>query len=226
MTWTQHLLDMKYRGGAWWYGAENGTGGLHIIERNMKYQDIFKKSWILLGRERILGRRWIFQQDNNPKQTAKIHQGGLAWLRFESYWKCMKDFWGPPNSSFAAKYSDLCYISSFYQLYSTEHNVAYKHGCHFLQSKSPHNTVSVQSCHHTPLFCTHQPTHLHKLKRDNSCNSFWFLQQFSICSSSDPLPFSDPGFFYIVLLILIFFKNSIGLHLHPFFIYVCRYEQW
>lgn len=106
-------------------------------------------------------------------------------------------FWGPPNNSFAAKYSDLCHISSLYQIYSTEHNVAYKHGCHFLQSKSPHNTVSVQSSHHTPLFCTHQPTHLHKLKRDNSCNSFWFLQQYSICSSSDPLPFSDPGFFIL-----------------------------
>ena len=44
-----------------------------------KYREILEDNLILSARELRLGRRFIFQRDNDPKQTAKVTQ------------KCFKD---------------------------------------------------------------------------------------------------------------------------------------
>ena len=39
-----------------------------------KYREILEDNLILSARELLLGRRFIFQQDNDPKHTAKATQ--------------------------------------------------------------------------------------------------------------------------------------------------------
>lgn len=53
------------------------------MEGNMngeKPQGMFEENLIPLTNKLNLGRRWVFRQDNNPKDTTKITQEGIAWL--------------------------------------------------------------------------------------------------------------------------------------------------
>lgn len=70
---------------------------LRGIRGNMSgamYQDILEENLISSAKTKNLGRQWKFQQDNNPKHTAKITQDGLSCLSQspDFFWKCMKDF--------------------------------------------------------------------------------------------------------------------------------------
>jgi len=72
------LPTVKFGGGnvmLWGCFSSNGTGPLHIIDGKMnaaKYREILENN--LLPASNALGMRqgWIFQQDNDPKHTAKI----------------------------------------------------------------------------------------------------------------------------------------------------------
>ena len=53
--------------------AAGGTGALHKIDDIMRYDnfvDILKKH--LKTSVRKLGRKWVFQMDNDPKHTSKV----------------------------------------------------------------------------------------------------------------------------------------------------------
>ena len=55
--------------------AAGGTGALHKIDGIMRmesYVDILKKHLKTSVRKSKLGRKWVFQMNNVPKQTSKI----------------------------------------------------------------------------------------------------------------------------------------------------------
>ncbi|KAI4897403.1 hypothetical protein NFI96_006549, partial [Prochilodus magdalenae] len=55
----------------------NGPGNLvrvHGIMNALKYQDILKLNLVASARKLKMGRHWVFQQDNDPKHTAKSTQ--------------------------------------------------------------------------------------------------------------------------------------------------------
>ena len=58
----------------WGYFASTGPGALvqvNSIMNSTKYQDIFAKNLVASARRLKLGRKWIFQQDHDPKHTSK-----------------------------------------------------------------------------------------------------------------------------------------------------------
>ena len=62
-----------------------GTGRLVRIEGKMnraKYREIFDENLLQSPQDLRLGQRFAFQQDNDPKHTAKTTR---KWLRDESY---------------------------------------------------------------------------------------------------------------------------------------------
>ena len=74
----------------WGCFSSAGTGKLVRIEGMMdgaKYRDIFEGNLFQSSRDLRLGRRFTFQQDNDPKHTAKAtlewfkgkHLNGLEW---------------------------------------------------------------------------------------------------------------------------------------------------
>ena len=55
--------------------AAGGTGALHKIDGVMRwenYVDILKKHLKTSFRKLKLGRKWVFQMDNDPKHTSKV----------------------------------------------------------------------------------------------------------------------------------------------------------
>ena len=69
---------MKHGGGSimlWWCFAAGGTGALHKIDGIMKqenYVDILKQHLKTSVRKLKLGRKWVFQMDNDAKHTSKV----------------------------------------------------------------------------------------------------------------------------------------------------------
>ena len=63
----------------WGCSSAAGTGRLVRIEgkMKMKYREIFDENLLQSTQDLRLGRRFTFQQDNNPKHTAKTMQEGL-----------------------------------------------------------------------------------------------------------------------------------------------------
>ncbi len=74
---------VKHGGGSimlWGCFSAAGTGRLVAIEGKMnaaKYRDILDKNLLQSAQDLRLGRRFTFQQDNDPKHTAKITKGWL-----------------------------------------------------------------------------------------------------------------------------------------------------
>ncbi len=76
---------------AWWWQhhavgvfSAAGTGRLVAIEGKMnaaKYRDILDENLLQSAQDLRLGRRFTFQQDNDPKHTAKITK---EWLHNNS----------------------------------------------------------------------------------------------------------------------------------------------
>ena len=79
---------MKHRGGSimlWWCFAAGGTGALHKIDGIMgkdNYVDILKQHLNTSVRKIKLGRKWVFQMNNDPKHTSKVV---AKWLK-SRYW--------------------------------------------------------------------------------------------------------------------------------------------
>ncbi len=77
---------VKHGGGSimlWGCFSAAGTGRLVAIEGKMnaaKYRDILDENLLQSARDLRLGRRFTFQQDNDPKHTAKITE----WLHNNS----------------------------------------------------------------------------------------------------------------------------------------------
>ena len=65
----------------WGCFSSKGPGNLvrvHGIMNSMKYQDILNLNLAAPARKLKLGRRWIFQQDNDPKHMSKSTQKWLT----------------------------------------------------------------------------------------------------------------------------------------------------
>ena len=78
---------MKHGGGSimmWGYFSEAGTGGLVRIKAKMnkaKYREILDENLLQSAQDFRLGKMFTFQQDNDPKHTAKTTQ---EWLQDKS----------------------------------------------------------------------------------------------------------------------------------------------
>lgn len=72
------LPTVKHGGGnimIWGCFSSAGPGDLHIIKDTMnsrKYCEILENHLCSSARRLRLGRRWVFQQDNDPKHTSKL----------------------------------------------------------------------------------------------------------------------------------------------------------
>ncbi|KAL0153766.1 hypothetical protein M9458_050882 [Cirrhinus mrigala] len=81
------VLTVKHGGGSimlWGCFSAAGTGRLVAIEGKMnaaKYRDILDENLLQSAQDLRLGRRFTFQQDNDPKHTAKITK---EWLHNNS----------------------------------------------------------------------------------------------------------------------------------------------
>jgi hypothetical protein len=67
------IPTVKHRGGSimlWGWFAAGGTGSLHIV-RMENYVDILKQH-LKTVRKLKLGRKWVFQMNNDPKHTSKV----------------------------------------------------------------------------------------------------------------------------------------------------------
>jgi hypothetical protein len=81
----------------WGCFSASGTGRLVRIEAKMsgaKYREILDENLLQSARDLQLGQRFTFQQDNNPKHTAKTMR---EWLRespnlnpIEHLWRDLK----------------------------------------------------------------------------------------------------------------------------------------
>ena len=69
---------VKHGGGSimlWGFFAAGGTGALHKIDDIMREEycvDILKQHLKTSVRKLKLGRKWVFQMDNDLKQTSKV----------------------------------------------------------------------------------------------------------------------------------------------------------
>ena len=66
----------------WGCFAAGGTGALHKIDGIMRrdnYVDILKHHLKTSVRKLKLGRKWVFQTDNDPKHTSKVVE---KWLMY------------------------------------------------------------------------------------------------------------------------------------------------
>ena len=72
------IPTVKHGGGSimlWGCFAAGGTGALHKIDgimREENYVDILKQHLKTSVRKLKLGRKWVFQMDNDPKHTSKV----------------------------------------------------------------------------------------------------------------------------------------------------------
>lgn len=86
------LPTVKHGGGSvmlWGCFASSGTGNLQRVQGNMNsvhYQEILDANVMQSVTKLRLGRRWTFQQDNDPKHTSK---STTAWLQKKG-WKILE----------------------------------------------------------------------------------------------------------------------------------------
>ncbi len=77
------MSTVKYTAGSlmlWACFSAGGPGHLvqiHVIMDSIKYQQIKKNQQVTDSvRNLIMGRGWIFHQDNDPEQTSNKHKNG------------------------------------------------------------------------------------------------------------------------------------------------------
>uniref|UniRef100_A0A3B4ZPX8 Tc1-like transposase DDE domain-containing protein n=1 Tax=Stegastes partitus TaxID=144197 RepID=A0A3B4ZPX8_9TELE len=86
------LPTVKHGGGSvmlWGCFASSGTGNLQRVQGTMNsinYQEILGANVMQSVTKLKLGRRWTFQQDNDPKHTSK---STMAWLQTKG-WKILE----------------------------------------------------------------------------------------------------------------------------------------
>ena len=87
----------KHGGGSsmlWGCFAAVGTGALHKIDgivRRQNYVDILKQHLTTSDRKLKLGRKWVFQEDNNHMQNSKVVSKWLQDSRVSklmTQWEC------------------------------------------------------------------------------------------------------------------------------------------
>ena len=74
-TTIQTMIDMGGSIMLWGCFAAGGTGALHKIDgvmREENYGDILKQHLKTSVRKLKVGRKWVFQIDNDPKHTSKV----------------------------------------------------------------------------------------------------------------------------------------------------------
>ncbi len=62
---------------------------MHGIMDSIKYQQIKNQNLTASVRNLIMGRVWIFHQDNNPKQTSNKHKNGSLSTKWIFYHCCL-----------------------------------------------------------------------------------------------------------------------------------------
>ena len=78
------IPTLRHGGGSimlWGCFAAGGTGVLHKIDgimREENYVDILKQHLKTSVKKLKLGHKWVFQMDNDPKQTSKVVK---KWLK-------------------------------------------------------------------------------------------------------------------------------------------------
>ena len=71
----EHHPNRESQHQTWGCFAAGGTGALHNIDgfmREENYVDILKQHLKTSFRKLNLGRKWVFQMDNDPKHTSKV----------------------------------------------------------------------------------------------------------------------------------------------------------
>ena len=85
------IPSVKHEGGSimlWGCCAAGGTGALHKIDgiiREENYVDILKQHLKTSVRKLKLGRKWVFQMDNDSSILSKLWQNGLRTTK-SRYW--------------------------------------------------------------------------------------------------------------------------------------------
>ncbi len=92
------IPTVKHGGGnimLWGCFSAKGTGRLHHIEGRMDgamYREILANNLLPSVRALKMGRRWVFQRDNDPKHTATVCPLTKEWLRMKYFkvleWPC------------------------------------------------------------------------------------------------------------------------------------------
>ncbi len=94
---------VKHGGGSimlWGCFSAAGTGRLVAIEGKMnaaKYRDILDENLLQSAQDLRLGRRFTFQQDNDPKHTAYINEVVASQQLRDCSWMAQPEPWLKPN---------------------------------------------------------------------------------------------------------------------------------
>ena len=100
------IPNVKHGGGSiilWECFAAGGTGALHKIDGIMMYEnyvDILKKHLKTSDRKLKLGRKWVFQMDNDAKHTSKVV---AKWLKDNKV-----RFWSGHHKALASIPKKMC----------------------------------------------------------------------------------------------------------------------
>ncbi len=96
------MSTVKYTAGSLMLWACFSAGGpehlvqMHGIMDSIKYQQIKNQNLTASVRNLIMGRVWIFHQDNNPKQNIKINTKMGHWAQNEYFTMAVSVLWPEP----------------------------------------------------------------------------------------------------------------------------------
>ena len=118
------IPTVKHGGGSimlWGCFAAGGTGALHKIDGIMRQENdvhILKQHLKTSVRKLTLGRKWVFQMDNDPKHTSKVvakwQSQGIGVAITKPWPQSYRTFVGRSEKACASKetYKPDCYTSS------------------------------------------------------------------------------------------------------------------